>query len=468
MFVNPNIFRQYDVRGVAERDLTDEVVEQLGRAFGTFMRRKGYRTLTVGRDVRLSSPRLRDALVQGLAATGVEVIDVGVVPTPVLYFSIVHFRVDGGVMITGSHNPIEYNGFKLCEGVASIYGDDIQELRRLIEKGDFESGRGEVRQDDALTPYLRLLGEKFHFPRRLKLVIDAGNGTAGEIASQLFRGYGHDVVCLYCEPDGRFPNHLPDPTIPEYVAELRRKVVELGADLGIGYDGDADRIGAIDEKGAIIFADRLLALFSKGVLARCPGAPIVFDVKCSQALPDFIAQHGGKPVMWKTGHSLLKAKMKELGAPFAGEMSGHMFFADDYFGFDDALYASLRLVEMVAGSGKKLSELVAEIPAFVSTPEIRVDCPDEDKFAVVDELIKHFRREYEVVDVDGARVLFGDGWGLVRASNTQPVLVLRFEAKTPERLREIGQAFLTVLSRFPNVDTEPLKKALEAVEGQTQ
>jgi phosphomannomutase/phosphoglucomutase len=463
--VNPNIFRQYDVRGVADRDLTDEVATLLGRAFGTYMRRRGHRSLTVGRDVRLSSPRLEKALIAGLTASGMQVMDVGQVPTPVLYFSIVHFKADGGVMITGSHNPIEYNGFKLCEGVASIYGEQIQELRRLIEAGDFEKGEGEVRQADAVGPYVELLSQKFRFRRRLRLVIDAGNGTAGEIASKLFRGYGHEVVCMYCEPDGNFPHHLPDPTIPEYVSELRKKVVEIGADLGIGYDGDADRVGAIDEEGRIIFADRLLALFSKDVLARRPGASIVFDVKCSQALPDFISQHGGKPVMWKTGHSLLKAKMKELGAPFAGEMSGHMFFADDYFGFDDAIYASLRLAELVANSGKKLSELVAEIPSFVSTPEIRVDCPDEDKFLVVSELVKRFQEKYEVVDVDGARVLFGDGWGLVRASNTQPVLVLRFEAKTPERLRAIGQEFLSVLSAFPSVDVGPLGKALETIEG---
>ncbi len=461
--VNPNIFRQYDVRGIADEDLTDDVVRLLGKAFGTYMRRKGHGTVTVGRDVRLSSPRLRDALVEGLVSTGVNVIDVGQVPTPVLYFSIVHFKADGGVMITGSHNPIEYNGFKLNEGIASIYGEQIQELRRLIEKGDFEGGSGRVEEGDAVGPYMELLGKKFRFDRKLKVVMDAGNGTAGVIAPKLFEKYGHDVTCLYCEPDGRFPNHLPDPTIPEFVADLRKKVTELGADLGIGYDGDADRIGAIDDKGQIIFADRLLALFGRGVLERKPGAPIVFDVKCSQALPDYIAKYGGKPVMWKTGHSLLKAKMKELQAPFAGEMSGHMFFADDYFGFDDAIYASLRLAEIVANSGKKLSELIAEIPAFVSTPEIRVDCPDDVKFDVVSKLVERFKRSYEVIDVDGARVQFGDGWGLVRASNTQPVLVLRFEAKTPARLREIGQEFLKALSEFPSVNVKPLEKALSEV-----
>ncbi len=463
MNVNPNIFRQYDVRGIADRDLTDDVVEALGKAFGTYLRRRGMRTAAVGRDVRLSGPRLRDALVRGLTATGVDVIDVGVVPTPVLYFSIVHFKTDGGVMITGSHNPIEYNGFKMNIGVTSIYGEDIQQLRKLIETEDFESGQGQVEQRDPVPAYLDLLGSKFHFDRKLKIVMDAGNGTAGAIAPELFRRYGHEVICLYCEPDGNFPNHLPDPTVPEFIIDLRRRVVEEGADLGIGYDGDADRIGAIDERGQMIFADRLLALYSREILKKRPGAKIVFDVKCSQALPDFIRQHGGEPVMWKTGHSLLKAKMRELEAPFAGEMSGHMFFADDYFGYDDAIYASLRLAELLANSGKTLSELVAEIPAFVSTPEIRVDCPDEKKFDVVANIVRRFKKEYEVIDVDGARVQFGDGWGLVRASNTQPVLVLRFEAKTPERLKEIARVFLDELKQYESVNVVPLEKAIAEV-----
>ncbi|MDZ7261025.1 MAG: phosphomannomutase/phosphoglucomutase [candidate division KSB1 bacterium] len=446
--MNPNIFREYDIRGIAEEDLTDENVEKIGRAFGTYLGRKGLRKFVVGRDVRLSSERLKNAVIKGLFATGAEVIDVGELPTPGLYFAIIHLNADGGIMVTGSHNPIEFNGFKLCEGIASIYGAKIQKLREIIEQDEYLEGVGVIRQVDVVPAYVETLKAKFNLPRKLKVVIDAGNGTTSVIAPALFEDLGCQVVRLYCEPDGRFPNHLPDPTVPKYMVDLQKKVLEEKADVGIGYDGDGDRIGAVDDKGQLIFADRLLALFSRDVLSRYPGSTIVFDVKCSQALPEYIEKHGGKPLMWKTGHSLLKAKMKEEHAPLAGEMSGHMFFADEYFGYDDAIYASGRLLQILSSSGKSLSQLAAEIPYFYSTPEIRVDCPDEKKFDIVKALSQFFKHQYQTIDIDGVRVLFGDGWGLVRASNTQPVLVLRFEAKTEKRLQEIKNIFQATLAEY--------------------
>ncbi|MDZ7330463.1 MAG: phosphomannomutase/phosphoglucomutase [candidate division KSB1 bacterium] len=452
--INPNIFREYDIRGIAETELTDEVIELIGRAFGTFMGRKGRKIFMVGRDVRLSSERIKNALIRGITATGGNVIDIGEVPTPVLYFSIVHAKADGGVMVTGSHNPIEFNGLKMSDGIASIYGQDIQKLRVIIEQHDFLTGSGQVEQRDFLPDYIATIKSKIKIGRKLKVVIDAGNGTAGPVAPQIWRDLGCEAICLYCEPDGRFPNHLPDPTVPKYVKTLQQQVITEGADLGIGYDGDADRIGAIDEKGRMIFADRLIALFSRDVLRRNPGAKIVFDVKCSQALPEYISRYGGQPLMWKTGHALLKAKMKAEHAPFAGEMSGHLFFADDYFGFDDAIYASGRLLQILSHSKQKLSEMIDEIPYFVSTPEIRVECSDDAKFDVVADLARSFKSQYETIDIDGARVLFGDGWGLVRASNTQPVLVLRFEAKDEHRLSQIKQIFKQKLREYPSVKFE--------------
>lgn len=449
--INPNIFREYDIRGIAETELVDENIELIGKAYGTFMIRRGQRKIAVGRDVRLSSERIKNALVRGILATGCDVVDIGEVPTPVLYFAIVHLKTDGGVMVTGSHNPIEFNGLKLSEGIASIYGEGIQLFRKLIEQRDFVSGRGTMSTMDLVPTYQETIKSRIKLPRKLKIVIDAGNGTAGPVAVPIWEALGCEVVQLYCEPDGNFPNHLPDPTVPKYVVDLQQQVVATGADLGIGYDGDADRIGAIDEKGRLLFADRLIALFSRDVLRRKPGASIVFDVKCSQALPEYIQQHGGKPLMWKTGHSLLKAKMKEEHAPFAGEMSGHIFFADDYFGYDDAIYASGRLLQIVANSTQKLSELMDEIPYFLSTPEIRVECADEVKFKVVADLANSFKQHYETIDIDGARVLFGDGWGLVRASNTQPVLVLRFEAKTEARLQEIKSIFEKKMREYPAI-----------------
>jgi phosphomannomutase/phosphoglucomutase len=446
------IFREYDIRGIADEDLVDENVVPIGKGFGTFMRRQGAENLVVGRDVRLSSKRIQDALVKGLLSTGVNVIDVGVVTTPVQYFGIVHLDADGGVMVTGSHNPIEYNGLKMSlKGVAPVYGEQIQQVRKIVETGVFDTGSGRVVEKNVMDDYVTTLKSKLKFDKKLKIVIDAGNGTAGLVAPKLWQDLGCEVICLYCEPDGRFPNHLPDPTVPKYVVDLRKKVVEVGADVGIGYDGDSDRIGTIDDQGRIIYADRLLAILSQEVLKRNPGAKIVFDVKCSQALSEDIEKYGGTPFMWKTGHSLLKAKMKELHAPLAGEMSGHIFYADDYFGFDDAIYASGRLLQILSQTDKKLSEIADEIPHYESTPEIRIEATDEDKFNIVADLAKYFKKEHDTIEIDGTRVLFGDGWGLVRASNTQPVLVLRFEAKTKERLQEIIEIFKAKLKEYPAV-----------------
>ncbi len=458
--ISSNIFREYDIRGIADSDLTDENVTLLGKAFATYMLAQGRKRLVLGRDLRLSSDRLRDALLEGMLPCGVHILDVGVVPTPAQYFAIVHEQAEGGVMITGSHNPREYNGFKLSTGVknedgqvsvGAIYGKDIQQLYQIIQTGKFASGKGTIATVEIVPDYMQAIKQRVQLGKKLKIVIDPGNGCGALFGPQLWREMGCEVVCLYCEPDGSFPNHLPDPTVMKYLKDLRAKVVEVQADLGIGYDGDADRLGIIDNLGRPVFADKLLALFARDTLTRHPGAKIVFDVKCSQALPEFIQAHGGVPLMWKTGHSLLKAKMKDEHAPLAGEMSGHIFIGDGYFGFDDALFCSGRMMQILTHSGKTMAQLHDEVPAFVSTPEIRVDTTDEDKFNIVADLVAYFKRSYKVIDIDGARALFGDGWGLVRASNTQPVLVMRFEAKTVERLREIVEIFKKKLRAFPSV-----------------
>ncbi len=469
--LNPLIFREYDIRGLADSDLTDEVVNQIGRAFGTYAQQHGVRTVMIGRDVRLSSERIARTAIEAIRSTGCDVVDLGLVPTPVFYFSFFQFDITAGLMITASHNPAEFNGFKVGLDKTTIYGEEIQSFRRLAESGTFLSGKGELSQLNPVPDYIKSLQSRIKFEQHLKVVFDPGNGTAGPLAEELMKAFPIEPYFINLEPDGRFPNHLPDPTIPKYMKDVTSLVQELDADLGIGYDGDADRVGAIDDHGDMVYGDRLLALFAGEILARKPGSTIVFEVKCSQGLVDYIKQHGGKPLMWKTGHSLIKAKMKEVHAEIAGEMSGHIFFADGYLGYDDAIYASLRLMKLVADSGKSLSELAATVPSYFSTPEIRVDCPDQLKFQVVKSLQDYFIRTstaahsgqesvesaksadkvQEVIDIDGARVVFPDGWGLVRASNTQPVLVLRFEAKTQARLDEISNLFYTQLKRFPEV-----------------
>lgn len=450
--INPHIFRQYDIRGVADRDLTSETVELLGRAFGTYVKRHGSNEVVVGRDSRLSSPRLRDDLVRGLVAAGCRVVDIGLVVTPVVYFSRILFGIDGAVMITGSHNPPDENGFKISRGAGTIHGEEIQELRRIMEQGDFASGAGSVEERDAVTAYLAMLREKIKLgPRRLKVAVDCGNGTAGLLAEKVLQGWGVECVPLYCDIDPSFPHHQPDPVKSKNLQDLRRVVLETGADLGVGYDGDADRIGVVDEQGNVIWGDKLMCLYWREIMPRYAGTPAIIEVKCSQCLEDEVKRLGGQPYYYKTGHSLIKAKMKELGAVFTGEMSGHMFFADEYYGFDDAFYATGRLLRILSHQEAPLSELLADLQCYYSTAETRVPCSDKDKFRVVAELVERFRKEYDVIDVDGARVMFGDGWGLVRASNTQPVLVARCESRTGEGLQRICNIMREALTSFPEV-----------------
>jgi phosphomannomutase/phosphoglucomutase len=434
--LKPTIFREYDIRGVAETELQSADVVDLGRGLGTLLQRKSGRSITLGRDCRLSSPRLRDALLEGLIDSGCEVTDIGVVPTPLLYFSAVHLGADGAVMITGSHNPSEFNGFKTVCGSGTLHGETIQEVRHIIAARDFVKGRGSHADMDVIPAYLDEVAPKFNYGRRVKVVLDAGNGTAGPVAHRLFERLNCEVTELFFDMDGRFPNHHPDPTVPANLKHLQDAVKAQNAELGIAFDGDSDRIGAVDENGEVIYGDMLLLIFGREILTRKPGATIIGEVKCSQLLYDELNRLGGNAIMYKTGHSLIKAKMKQEHAELAGEMSGHMFFADRYLGYDDALYAACRLIEIVAASGKPLSAQMVGLPKLVSTPEIRVDCPDEVKFQVVERVSKRLQKTHDVIGVDGVRVRFEHGWGLVRASNTQPVLVMRFEAESEDWLRQ--------------------------------
>jgi phosphomannomutase/phosphoglucomutase len=437
MQINPQIFREYDIRGVVDKDLTPDVVRTLGQGFGTHMTQLGRRELIVGRDGRLSSKAFEDALVEGLISTGCHVTNIGLCPTPVYYFSIFHLDKDGGIMVTGSHNPPEFNGFKVSVGKSTIFGEEIQNLKRLIESGKFVVEKGKLSKEKILQPYHDYIKKNIYIEKKMKVVIDAGNGTAGIVAGPLLRDLGCELEELYCDVDGRFPNHFPDPTIPENLKDLIDRVRKTQADVGIGYDGDADRIGLADDQGNIIWGDQLMILFSREILKENKGATFVAEVKCSQNLFNDIEKHGGKAIMWKAGHSLIKEKMREEKAVLGGEMSGHIFFADRYFGYDDAIYASCRLIELLSKTDKKLSQLLSDVPKTLITPEIRVDCADEIKFKVVETVKETLRKNYPVIDVDGVRVKFEDGWGLVRASNTQPALVLRFEALTQDRLSEI-------------------------------
>lgn len=443
--MNPEIFREYDIRGLVDRDLSPDFVSLLGQAIGSYAVRRGARTMTLGRDCRLSSQEYHQAIALGLARAGINVIDVGLCATPILYFSIRQFDVDGGIMVTGSHNPPDFNGFKICIGPDTIYGDQIQQIRQIIESNDLISGAGEIREEEIAAAYEDYLFSRVRVRPGLTIVLDAGNGVGGLSALPLLKRYGCRVIDLYCEPDGRFPNHFPDPTIPENLRELIRIVRQNRADVGIAFDGDADRIGVITDQGDILWGDELLLLFSRDILRHSPGAAIIGEVKCSQKLYDDITLRGGRAIMWKAGHSLIKGKLKEEKALLAGEMSGHIFFADRYFGYDDAIYAMLRLLEILSEKGEKLSELLADLPRTYATPEIRVDCPDGIKFAAVDAVRAHFGKTHPINTIDGVRVSFERGWGLVRASNTQPVVVLRFEAASEESLAEIRAQIETVL-----------------------
>lgn len=438
--ISAGIFRQYDIRGVVGDDLTVEAAEGIGRGYAALLAERGVQgAVAVGRDNRHSGLALRDALMKGLTECGLDVVDIGVAPTPVLYWSLHHCGVVGGIQVTGSHNPPEFNGFKLCIGATSVHGDGIQQLYRLITGSRNAARPGTVRTVDVLDDYVSDIAARIGtIARPLKVVVDCGNGVGALTAPQVCKAIGVDAELLFADSDGSFPNHHPDPTVVENLQDLIAAVKRTGAELGIGFDGDADRIGIVDGNGTIIWGDYLLILYARDVLARTgKGQSIIFDVKCSQALPDAIRGAGGQPLMWKTGHSLIKEKMKELHAPIAGEMSGHMFFTEGFYGHDDAIYAAARLLRILGDSGKRVDELLADVPRFVSTPELRVDCPDDRKFDVVAAAQAHFAATREVIVVDGARVLFGDGWGLIRASNTQPILVMRFEAKSESRLAEI-------------------------------
>jgi phosphomannomutase / phosphoglucomutase len=455
--MNPRVFREYDIRGVAESDFPDDFVADLGRATGAYFADAGARRVTLGRDCRISSPRIHAVFKRELLAAGIDVVDVGVVHSPGLYFSVFHLGTDGGVMITASHNPSEDNGFKIVCGKSTIYGPEIQKLRERIEKRAFRSdvAPGRATEHDILRDYVAYIADNIKLgPRPIKVVVDGGNGTGGPALLPILKKLGVETTELYCDPDGRFPNHHPDPTVPENLVDLIGRVKATGAEVGIALDGDADRIGAVDGQGRILWGDQLVMLFGREILTRQPGATFVSEVKCSQALFDELKRLGGKAIMWKVGHSLIKAKMKEEKAALAGEMSGHMFFADRWFGFDDAVYAAMRLVELLSHSKQTLADLYDTLPVLHNTPEIRMPCPEDVKFEVVRRAVAWFRERYSIVDVDGVRVIFQEhgigqpggggaagganvGWGLVRASNTGPVLVMRFEADGPQRLAEI-------------------------------
>ncbi len=456
--MNPHIFREYDIRGVADRDLTDDLARALGRALGTFNRRLGNLKIALGRDCRLSSKRLHDELLHGLLETGVHVVDIGVVPTPLMYFAVHHLNLQGGVEITGSHNPPEDNGFKMMKGKGSLFGDDIRELQRMIEEADYDlSGNGQVEAVDVLPAYRGFFRGNLRLARHnLRFAVDAGNGAAGPAALAALRELDLEPIALLCEMDGTFPVHHPDPTESESLQLLRNKVLSEKLDLGIAFDGDGDRIGVIDARGEILWGDKLLTLLARRVLRDRPGATILGEVKCSQTLYDDIAAHGGRPILWKTGHSLIKTKMKEEGALLAGEMSGHVFFADRYYGYDDAIYAAARLLELLSETDEPLHALLADLPKTHVTPEIRVPCDDEHKFDVVDRVRARFAETHDVVTVDGVRILFGDGaWGLVRASNTQPVLVLRFEARNPTTLASIRRTVEDAVAEARSLSAPP-------------
>ena len=457
-FINPQIFREYDIRGIVGKDLTPESVTNIGKAIGTYIRRGGGQTIILGRDVRSSSIEFRNILSNALNLTGCDVIDIGMVPTPVTYFALHHFNADGGVMITGSHNPPEFNGFKISQGTHSLYGKKVQELKRLIDVDDYETGTGSTRKQSVLSDYMEKICSILEIPRKIKVVVDGGNGCFGIVGPDLLRKLGQTPIEQFSEPDGTFPNHHPDPTVAENLADLIKKVRSEKAELGIGFDGDADRIGLVDEKGNILWGDQLLTIFARDILSRNPGATIVGEVKCSQNLYKDIENNGGVPVMAAAGHSLIKKKMKETGALLAGEMSGHICFADNYYGFDDAIYAACRVLQIVAQSDKQLSEMLADLPKTAFTPEIRVDCPDDKKFEIVRELTENFRKEYEVIDIYGVRVNFDGGWALIRASNTQPVLVLRFEAVSEERLKQLVAVIKKQMKNYKSIiqfDYEP-------------
>lgn len=460
--LNSTIFREYDIRGVVDTDFTPDVLRILGIAAARYFAAAGEKRVLVGRDNRLSGPALRDALVSGLMQGGMQIVDIGMVTTPAFYYARLHMNLNAGLMITASHNPAEFNGMKVALGPGTLYGAEIQKLGQIaatvaedtaaIAAAQAIDPNAGIQTANIIPAYVDMLCEKIKLgPKKLKVALDCGNGTASLFAEEHLRRLGCDVVPLYCESDGSFPNHHPDPTQSKNVQDLRKAVLQQGCDVGIGYDGDGDRIGVIDNKGNIVWGDRLMVIYWQEILARHPGADVIVEVKCSQALVDEVKRMGGKPQFFKTGHSLIKAKMREINALFTGEMSGHMFFADEFFGFDDAFYAAGRLLRILSHSDQSLADMLAKVPNYFSTAETRVPCPDEVKFDVVADLTRRFKESHEVIDIDGARVLFGDGWGLARCSNTQPVIVARCEGTTPEALARIKDTMYKALRNYPQV-----------------
>ena len=445
--INPYIFREYDIRGKVAEDFPEHVVIKLGKAFGTFIKRAGGTEIAVSGDIRLTTPELIIQFKSGVLSTGIDVINLGILPTPVNYYSMFHLGVFGAVQITGSHNPPEFNGFKMSLNKKPVFGDDIQTLYALINNNDFDEGEGTEARYKILSEYNYMIKEKITIEKPMKVVMDCGNAAAAINAPEVFKSLGIELKELFCEPDGTFPNHHPDPTVEENLKDLINEMRTGEYDVGLAFDGDADRVGVVDEKGEILWADQLMSIFLPEIIEN--GETILFDVKCSQALEDMINRNNGKPFMWKTGHSLIKQKMVELDCKFGGEMSGHIFFADDYYGYDDALYVAARLVQLLSRAERTLSELKAEIPVYYSTPEMRMEAEnDEMKFMISNKAVEYFSQNYDCITVDGVRIKFGDGWGLVRASNTQPVIVCRFEANTPERRDEIMNIVLEKLSEF--------------------
>lgn len=438
--MNQEIFREYDIRGIAATDLKTEDIELIGKAYGTLIHNSGGETVIVGNDNRESSPRILEALKKGILSTGINIIYIGEIPTPLLYYAVHKLDADGGISVTASHNPPKFNGFKVMIGKEAIFGEKIKEIGKLAESGKFVSGKGSYEEKSLDETYLEEIVSIVKISRKPKFVIDAGNGMASEIAPKLFEKLGLNPTCLFCEKDSRFPNHIADPTQEKNMKDLREKVLEEKAEFGIAFDGDVDRIGVVDEQGTLIFGDKLLGVFAKDVLQRNPGGKVIFEVKCSQALEEWIKENNGIPIMWKTGHSLIKAKMKEEKAVLAGEMSGHMFFTENWYGFDDALLAAAKLIEIISKSGKKVSEIINEMPSYVSSPELRVDCEDKKKESVVKKMTEKYKEKYpESVTIDGIRIKMENGWALVRKSNTQPKIILRFEAKNNEELDKIMQ-----------------------------
>ncbi|MCH7612109.1 MAG: phosphomannomutase/phosphoglucomutase [Candidatus Marinimicrobia bacterium] len=446
--INKYIFREYDIRGKVAEDFPPDVVESLGKGFGTFVKRAGGQEIALSGDIRLSTPELIKHFKKGVLSTGVDVINIGILPTPVNYFSMFELDVSGAMQITGSHNPPEFNGFKMSLDRKAVYGDQIQDIRKIIEKRDYETGEGSEVRHDLKETYMQMILDKIHIERPLKVVMDCGNAAGCILAPAIFKKLDIELTELYCNIDGTFPNHHPDPTVKENLTDLINTMKTGQYDIGVAFDGDADRVGVVDETGEIIWADQLMALFLPEVI-QTEGEVILYDVKCSQALEEMIVKYGGKPIMWKTGHSLIKQKMYELGCRLGGEMSGHIFFADDYFGYDDAIYVALRIIQTLSRTNKKLSELRQELPQYYSTPEMRMEAEnDEEKFRIAKEAVEYFTSNYDCSTVDGVRIRFGDGWGLVRASNTQPVIVCRFEANSQERLEEIKNLVLGKLQEI--------------------